>query len=45
MDFIATNMKFLRKQKNWTQNDLAEELDIKRSLLFTILLSSINLVT
>jgi transcriptional regulator with XRE-family HTH domain len=33
MDFIATNMKFLRKQKNWTQNDLAEELEIKRSLV------------
>jgi len=33
MDFISTNMKFLRKQKNWTQNDLAEELAIKRSLV------------
>ncbi len=33
MDFIATNMKFLRKQKTWTQNDLAEELNIKRSLI------------
>lgn len=33
MDFIATNMKFLRKLKNWTQNDLAEELNIKRSLV------------
>ena len=33
MDFISTNMKFLRKQKNWTQNDLAEELEIKRSLV------------
>ncbi len=33
MDFIATNMKFLRKQKSWTQNDLAEELNIKRSLV------------
>jgi transcriptional regulator with XRE-family HTH domain len=33
MDFIATNMKFLRKAKNWTQNDLAEELAIKRSLI------------
>lgn len=33
MDFIATNMKFLRKKKSWTQNDLAEELNIKRSLV------------
>ena len=33
MDFIATNMKFLRKLKSWTQNDLAEELNIKRSLI------------
>src|ERR1043165_1397023 len=33
MDFIASNMKFLRKAKNWTQNDLAEELNIKRSLI------------
>jgi transcriptional regulator with XRE-family HTH domain len=33
MDFIATNMKFLRKKKNWTQSDLAEALDIKRSLI------------
>lgn len=33
MDFIATNMKFLRKTKSWTQNDLAEELNIKRSLI------------
>lgn len=33
MDFIASNMKFLRKAKQWTQNDLAEELHIKRSLI------------
>ncbi len=33
MDFISTNMKFLRKKKTWTQNDLAEELNIKRSLV------------
>jgi transcriptional regulator with XRE-family HTH domain len=33
MEFITTNMKFLRKVKNWTQNDLAEELNIKRSLV------------
>ena len=33
MDFIATNLKFLRKTKSWTQNDLAEEINIKRSLI------------
>lgn len=33
MDFIATNLKFLRKGKSWTQSDLAMELDIKRSLI------------
>ena len=33
MDFIASNMKFLRKTKTWTQSDLAEELNIKRSLI------------
>jgi transcriptional regulator with XRE-family HTH domain len=33
MEFIGSNMKFLRKLKNWTQNDLAEELEIKRSLV------------
>lgn len=33
MDFISTNMKFLRKKKTWTQNDLSEELNIKRSLV------------
>lgn len=33
MDFIATNLKFLRKQKDWTQSDLAEALNIKRSLV------------
>ncbi len=33
MEFIATNLKFLRKTKSWTQNDLAEELNIKRSLV------------
>jgi transcriptional regulator with XRE-family HTH domain len=33
MEFITTNMKFLRKQKNWTQSDLADELEIKRSLV------------
>lgn len=33
MDFIGSNLKFLRKQKNWTQSDLAEALDVKRSLV------------
>ena len=33
MDFIHTNIKFLRKQKGWTQEQLATELDIKRSLI------------
>ena len=33
MDFIHTNIKFLRKQKAWTQEQLAAELDIKRSLI------------
>lgn len=33
MDFISTNLKFLRKQKDWTQSDLAEALNIKRSLV------------
>jgi transcriptional regulator with XRE-family HTH domain len=33
MDHIHTNIKFLRKQKGWTQEQLANELDIKRSLI------------
>ena len=33
MDFIYTNIKFLRKQKGWTQEQLASELAIKRSLI------------
>jgi hypothetical protein len=33
MDFIHTNIKFLRKQKGWTQEQLATELEIKRSLI------------
>ena len=33
MDFIHTNIKFLRKQKGWTQEQFATELDIKRSLI------------
>lgn len=33
MDFIASNLKFLRKLKSWTQNDLADELNIKRAVV------------
>ena len=33
MDHIHTNIKFLRKQKGWTQEQLANELEIKRSLI------------
>jgi len=33
MDFIHSNIKFLRKQKAWTQEQLAAELEIKRSLI------------
>lgn len=33
MDFIASNLKFLRKLKNWTQSDLADELNIKRAVI------------
>lgn len=33
MDFIASNLKFLRKLKSWTQNDLADELGIKRAVV------------
>ncbi|MFN8310555.1 MAG: helix-turn-helix domain-containing protein [Chitinophagales bacterium] len=33
MDFIQHNIKFLRKQKGWTQEQLGLELEIKRSLI------------
>ena len=33
MSLAGQNLKFLRKQKNWTQENLAEELGIKRSLV------------
>ncbi|MBS1611662.1 MAG: helix-turn-helix transcriptional regulator, partial [Bacteroidetes bacterium] len=33
MDFIASNLKFLRKLKSWTQSDLADELNIKRAVI------------
>ena len=33
MDYIHSNLKHLRKTKEWTQEDFAEKLKIKRSLL------------
>jgi len=33
MSFAGQNLKYLRKQKSWTQDQLAIELDIKRSLV------------
>jgi transcriptional regulator with XRE-family HTH domain len=33
MSFAGQNLKYLRKQKSWTQDQLATELDIKRSLV------------
>lgn len=33
MEFIHSNIKFLRKQKGWTQEELATELETKRSLI------------
>lgn len=33
MEYISSNLKFLRKTKNWTQSDLADALEIKRSLV------------
>ncbi len=33
MSIISENIKHLRKQKGWTQGDLAEKIDIKRSLV------------
>jgi transcriptional regulator with XRE-family HTH domain len=33
MDLIHSNIRFLRKQKSWTQEELALELDSKRSLI------------
>lgn len=33
MSIISENIKHLRKQKSWTQGDLAEKIEIKRSLV------------
>ena len=33
MHFIPFNLKFLRKQKNWTQEEFARHLGVKRSLI------------
>lgn len=33
MSFVSSNIKYLRKQKAWTQQDLADQLEIKRSLI------------
>ena len=33
MDFISNNIKFLRKQKGFTQQSFADELGVKRSLI------------
>ncbi|GAA5023138.1 hypothetical protein GCM10011506_05770 [Marivirga lumbricoides] len=33
MSFVSSNIKYLRKQKGWTQQDLADQLEIKRSLI------------
>jgi len=33
MEFIASNLKFLRKLKKWTQGDLAEEVGVTRAVV------------
>jgi len=33
MIYLKENMRYLRKQKKMTQGDLADKLDIKRSLI------------
>jgi len=30
---VSSNIKYLRKQKNWTQQDLADQLEVKRPLI------------
>lgn len=33
MSFLASNLRFMRKQKNITQNDLADQLDVQRTMI------------
>ena len=33
MSFIASNLRFLRKRKGITQNDLADQLDVQRTMI------------
>lgn len=33
MKFLSSNLRFLRKQKNITQNDLADQLDVQRTMI------------
>lgn len=33
MSFLASNLRFLRKQKGITQNDLADQLDVQRTMI------------
>ncbi|WP_111670110.1 XRE family transcriptional regulator [Algoriphagus litoralis] len=33
MSFLASNLRFLRKQKNITQNELADQLDVQRTMI------------
>jgi transcriptional regulator with XRE-family HTH domain len=33
MSYLAPNLRFLRKQKNITQNDLADQLDVQRTMI------------
>lgn len=33
MSYLSSNLRFLRKQKNITQNDLADQLDVQRTMI------------
>jgi transcriptional regulator with XRE-family HTH domain len=33
MKYLASNLRFLRKQKGITQNDLADQLDVQRTMI------------
>jgi transcriptional regulator with XRE-family HTH domain len=33
MSYLASNLRFLRKQKNITQHDLADQLDVQRTMI------------